>query len=58
MLDALLKGGAVVLVLGLLVFGILVMIWLRRVGPTNMVHIVQSTKATTSYGRGKDAGNV
>ncbi len=46
------------LVLGLLVFGILIMIWLRRVVPTNMVHIVQSKKATTSYGRGKDAGNV
>ena len=58
MLDALLKGGAVVLVLGLLVFGILIMIWLRRVVPTNMVHIVQSKKATTSYGRGKEAGNV
>lgn len=30
---------------------------LRRVVPTNMVHIVQSTKTTTAYGRGKDAGN-
>lgn len=29
----------------------------RRVVPTNMVHIVQSSKSTTSYGRGKDAGN-
>lgn len=29
----------------------------RRVVPTNMVHIVQSTKTTTSYGRGKPAGN-
>lgn len=29
----------------------------RRVVPTNMVHIVQSSKKTVSYGRGKDAGN-
>ena len=30
---------------------------LRRVVPTNMVHIVQSKKASTPYGRGKPAGN-
>lgn len=30
---------------------------LRRVVPTNMVHIVQSGKTTTPYGRGKEAGN-
>ena len=30
---------------------------LRRVVPTNMVHIVQSSKKTTPYGRGKPAGN-
>ena len=29
----------------------------RRVVPTNMVHIVQSSKSTVSYGRGKEAGN-
>lgn len=29
----------------------------RRVVPTNMVHIVQSSKKTVSYGRGKEAGN-
>lgn len=29
----------------------------RRVVPTNMVHIVQSSKKTVSYGRGRDAGN-
>lgn len=34
----------------------LAFIW-RRVVPTNMVHIVQSTKKTVSYGRGRDAGN-
>ena len=31
-------------------------IW-RRVVPTNMVHIVQSSKRTISYGRGQEAGN-
>ena len=31
---------------------------LRRVVPTNMVHIVQKSKATISYGKGQDAGNV
>lgn len=34
----------------------LAFIW-RRVVPTNMVHIVQSSKSTVSYGRGRDAGN-
>lgn len=32
-------------------------ILLRRVVPTNMVHIVQSGNKTTAYGRGKEAGN-
>ena len=31
---------------------------LRRVVPTNMVHIVQSRKTSRPYGRGKEAGNV
>lgn len=30
---------------------------LRRVVPTNMVHIVQTTRNSTPYGRGKPAGN-
>lgn len=30
---------------------------LRRVVPTNMVHIVQTTRNSIPYGRGKDAGN-
>lgn len=30
---------------------------IRRVVPTNMVHIVQSSAKTTPYGRGKEAGN-
>jgi flotillin len=34
-----------------------VMVTLRRVVPTNMVHIVQSSKATTAFGRGKETGN-
>ena len=34
------------------------LIILRRVVPTNMVHIVQSRTKTTPYGRGKAAGNV
>lgn len=34
----------------------LALIW-RRVVPTNMVHIVQSSKNTISYGRGREAGN-
>lgn len=41
------------------IFGLglfLAFIW-RRVVPTNMVHIVQSSKKTISYGRGRDAGN-
>ena len=35
-----------------------VAITLRRVVPTNMVHIVQSKNKSTPYGRGKAAGNV
>lgn len=34
-----------------------VILSLRRVVPTNMVHIVQSKSASTPYGRGKPAGN-
>lgn len=30
---------------------------LRKVVPTNMVHIVQSSKKTTPFGRGKNSGN-
>ncbi len=36
---------------------LIVAIMLRRVVPTNMVHIVQSSTKTTPYGRGKAAGN-
>lgn len=37
--------------------GVLIAIMLRRVVPTNMVHIVQSASSTTPYGRGKASGN-
>lgn len=37
--------------------GILIAILLRRVVPTNMVHIVQSASSTTPFGRGKASGN-
>lgn len=50
-----LLAAAFVAVLG--VGALCVAITLRRVVPTNMVHIVQTTKFTTAYGRGKDAGN-
>lgn len=44
-------------VLGLLTLALfLAFIW-RRVVPTNMVHIVQSSKKTVSYGRGRADGN-
>lgn len=45
---------AVLALLGVALF--LAFIW-RRVVPTNMVHIVQSSKKTVSYGRGREAGN-
>src|SRR6218665_1328526 len=37
--------------------GFLVAMSLRRVVPTNEVHIVQSAKETTSYGKGTGHGN-
>jgi flotillin len=39
------------------VFLVIAIVNLRRVVPTNMVHIVQSSKNTTSFGKGKEAGN-
>jgi flotillin len=50
------------LILGVIILMILfaiplIAITLRRVVPTNMVHIVQTTKSSTPYGRGKEAGN-
>lgn len=54
MLMYLIIGAASLTVAVLALF--LAFIW-RRVVPTNMVHIVQSSKKTVSYGRGRDAGN-
>ena len=43
---------------GIIVFvGLVMAIMMRRVVPTNMVHIVQTTRNSTPYGRGKPAGN-
>jgi flotillin len=47
-------GGGVGAILFLTV---LIAMAFRIVVPTNMVHIVQSAKHTTSYGRGKETGN-
>lgn len=46
--------GAVAL---LLIVGLLLSIKYRRVVPTNMTHIVQQSKKTTTYGRERPAGN-
>lgn len=47
------------IVLGVILLAgfLLAMFILRRVVPTNMVHIVQSSTATTSYGKGRETGN-
>lgn len=36
---------------------IMLAVFFRRVVPTNMVHIVQTSNKTTPFGRGKEAGN-
>ncbi len=41
-----------------LVFLVLIPLVFRKVVETNMVHIVQSKKKTTSYGTGQEGGNV
>ena len=46
---------AIVVVFGIVALAAAVL--LRRVVPTNMVHIVQTTRNSTPYGRGKPAGN-
>lgn len=50
----------VVLITFTVLFAVLirVAITLRRVVPTNMVHIVQSSKSTESFGKGQSTGNV
>ena len=54
--NILLMSGIAVPVIFALVIAIII-VNLRVVVPTNMVHIVQSSKKTTPYGRGKEAGN-
>ena len=53
-MGILLIVGAIV---ALIAASFVIMTIFRRVVPTNMVHIVQSSKKTTSYGKGKEAGN-
>ena len=48
----------VIVIIAVVVFSFIASIAFRRVVPTNMVHIVQSRKATTSYGTGNTNGNV
>lgn len=55
-MNTLLLAGAVFAVI-LALIGLWA-VTLRRVVPTNMVHIVQSRSATISYGKGKAVGNV
>lgn len=43
---------------GLIVLTIVLAIFFRKVVSTNMVHIVQSRRKTTSYGTNQEAGNV
>lgn len=50
-----LYGIVIAAILAVVIF--VLMAAIRRVVPTNMVHIVQSSKSTTPYGRGKPAGN-
>lgn len=54
MIYAIAALAAIGVLLGL---GLFFALLFRRVVPTNMVHIVQSSKKTISYGRGREAGN-
>jgi flotillin len=42
----------------LIVVPIIMAMWYRTVVPTNSVHIIQSSRKTTSYGKGQEAGNL
>lgn len=48
---------AIAALAALLLIGVVLMVAWRRVVPTNMVHIVQSSKKTVSYGPSQSAGN-
>lgn len=56
MLTYIIAGVGVISVIAV-IFLVHAILSLRRVVPTNMVHIVQSKSASTPYGRGKPAGN-
>lgn len=47
----------IIILLIMIIVTLTIGVLLRRVVPTNMVHIVQSSKTTTPYGRGKAKGN-
>lgn len=49
--------GALIALAAIVGIGIFLAFLWRRVVPTNMVHIVQSSKKTVSYGRGRADGN-
>lgn len=57
-LSIILLSGAVAVVVGLGFLALILALALRRVVPTDMVHIVQSGRKTTSFGKGQAAGNV
>lgn len=58
-MENLLSLSTVAIILGVVFFLIIfISVLYRKVVPTNMVHIVQSSKKTISYGTGKDSGNV
>jgi len=56
-MEYLIYTGGIVALIAVAFGALLLAAIFRRVVPTNMVHIVQSTRKTTSYGKGKDAGN-
>lgn len=55
MLTFVLLGAAIILGAAFII--LLAAIYFRRIVPTNMVHIVQSAKRTTAYGKDKPSGN-
>lgn len=57
-IESILMFGGIGFAVFLLVVTAVWVISLRRVVPTNMVHIVQTKKASKPYGRGKESGNV
>lgn len=56
-MDQILMYGVLPIFAAAVIGLILIPVFLRTVVPTNEVHIVQSSKRTTSYGKGMDSGN-